>query len=535
MGGGDAKPLSRRPCAARPGRRGLEAAVKAGALSCLLLLSLSLACAPQPGARAEGLPGDPSGAGGAAAPAMPPIAAQLRELAEGCCGSYGIYLNVLEAGEQAGYREDEAFYAASLYKLYLVMYVYEGAARGEVDLDRTVTCQAGDMEGEEGVIQDGCVGTAFTTRELCRYAIVYSDNVAARMLKRVYGYRAFRDYARSIGCPVAGTCNINSTTAREMGILLMRVLQFAQTDPLGQEVVAFLEESTFKSRIPAGLPPGVVAGNKTGDYQGCMNDAAIVFLGDLTYVLCVLSRNGAGDRVHAEVSRLVYEDIRRRHYREGATSRSLQPARQWFFAHASTAGSFETWLRLSNADRSTAIAFVRCAGTGEGAERRVCVPAKSTVSLRVNQLFGMDRDLALEVACDIPILADRAAYYTRGGSWALESSRAGAGAAAAEWYVAGGRASQGMEAWLYLYNPGEAEAHPTVTAMAAGGRCARSPAVVPARGKASLCLNDLAGSPDAAVCVLSGAPLVVEEAAYLKQAGARGPGNAVPGMVSCRL
>ncbi len=265
----------------------------------LLLVALRLPASADPAAAEEQ-------ASGEAAP--PPIAAQLQELAENNYGSCGIYLNVLETGEQAGYAENETFYAASCYKLYLVMYIYEQAARGETDLNSTIVLQGGDLEGEEGVIQSAPAGTAFTTRELCRYAIVNSDNVAARMLKRTYGYRTFRDYAGSIGCPVAGTYNINSTTAREMGILLMRVLQFAATDPLGQEVITYLKESTLKSRIPAGLPAGVEVGNKTGDYQGFLNDAAIVFLDDLTYVLCVLSKGGS-DNVHREASRLVYEDI----------------------------------------------------------------------------------------------------------------------------------------------------------------------------------------------------------------------------------
>ena len=93
---------------------------------------------------------------------MPSLSERLAGLARDSGGSYGIYLSVLESGEQAGHGEDEEFYAASCYKLFLVMYIYESAARGRIDLDRSITYEAGDVEGEEGVIQNQPPGTTYT-------------------------------------------------------------------------------------------------------------------------------------------------------------------------------------------------------------------------------------------------------------------------------------------------------------------------------------------------------------------------------------
>ncbi len=168
--------------------RGIGPKLYAVCICFLLLLLLLLLAAPDPPACAHGPHGTSysSSEESYEETATSPIAVQLEELAGSNYGNYGIYLNVPGTGEQAGYREDEVFYAASCYKLFLVMYIYEGAARGEMDLGRVITLQAGDLEGEEGVIQNS--GTSFTTRECCRYAIVYSDNVAASMLKRAYGY-----------------------------------------------------------------------------------------------------------------------------------------------------------------------------------------------------------------------------------------------------------------------------------------------------------------------------------------------------------
>ena len=481
-------------------------------LSCLVLLSLLPMAFPNPAAHA-GSPGTGAGAGGET-PTLS-LAAQLEELARSNYGSYGIYLNVLETGEQAGYRQDETFYAASCYKLFLVMYIYESAARGELDLNRSIAVQGADLEGEEGVIQSSPPGTAFTTRELCRYAIVHSDNVAARMLKRAYGYHAFRDYAASIGCPVAGTYNINSTTAREMGLLLMRVLQFAAVDPLGREVLSFLKESALRDGIPAGLPEGIEVGNKTGDYRGYLNDAAVIFLDGMTCVLCVLSSGAPGFEVHAEASRLVYEDMLRRYQGQDALN-NRPPSRQWLFAEASTPEDLETWLCLSNGNKSSAIAFLRPMGQeGTTAERRICVPPRSVMALRLNQLFGTGRDMALRIESDLPLLAERSTYCRHQGGWTLAGGSTGTTQATTDCYVRAARAGGGMETRLYLFNPGESEAHPTVVAMAAGARSSRIPVALPARGKASLPLD---GFPDTApsisACVFSDLPLLAEQMSF---------------------
>lgn len=501
----------------------------------------------------------------------PSLAERLRDLAQENYGSYGIYLNVIETGEQTGYAEDEVFYAASCYKLFLVMYVYERAARGEIDLDRGIAYQAADMEGEDGVIRSTPLGTVFTTRELCRYAIVHSDNVAARMLKRVYGYRTFRDYATSIGCPVSGTYNINSTTAREMGILLMRVLDFAAVDPLGQEVVSFLKQSAFKSRIPAGLPDGVEVGNKTGDYQGYYNDAAVIFLDDLTYVMCVLSKGGS-DSVHAEASRLAYEDIYRRHYGGGSSATCVfQPSTQWSFARVPTQESFEAWLCLRNAEKSEVAVSVRAVGGPEGAVvLPFTIPPQSTLTLRANQYLPTNRDISLSVLSGTPVLAERAVYYRYRGAWEHAGTVAGAEQASREWCFAGGKneggsqggagaaddggsqggtqagtrggvgagdsgeaavgahgsggdpglgsvkhARGGTNTWLYIFNPGPSAACCAVMTLAVGGRAVKTPVPLPPEGSASLFLNDLVGGAgEVAACVLADAPVLAETQSY---------------------
>lgn len=249
----------------------------------------------------------------AAAPApAPSLDTQLlnqafADIAGAYSGSYGVYFSLLETGEEAGFHEDKQFCSASCHKLFLVQYVYELAAAGSTSLDNRITYTSAAYERGSGEIQFAPVGTSYTVRRLCELAITKSDNIASNLLKRTYGYDKFRRFAASLGCPVTGTHNgRNMATARELGVILRRVMEFAAADPLGQEIVRFLKEDIYRSRIPAGVPAGVEVGNKEGDYQGYANDAAVVFEEETPYVLVVMSSGVGGDAGHARFSSCTY-------------------------------------------------------------------------------------------------------------------------------------------------------------------------------------------------------------------------------------
>jgi beta-lactamase class A len=228
-------------------------------------------------------------------------------IAGGYRGSYGVYFSLLETGEEAGFHEDKQFCAASCHKLFLVDYIYELAAAGSTSLDKNITYTSAAYEQGAGEIRFAPVGTAYTVRQLCKLAITKSDNIASNLLKRIYGYDKFRRFATSIGCPVTGTYDgRDMTTAREQGIILRRIADFAATNPLGQEIIQFLKEDVYRSRIPAGVPAGVPVGNKEGDYQGYANDAAVIFMQETPYILVVLSSGISGDAGHVRFSRFTY-------------------------------------------------------------------------------------------------------------------------------------------------------------------------------------------------------------------------------------
>jgi len=113
----------------------------------------------------------------------------------------GVYFKNIESGFTYSWGADTVFFAASLNKATHALYTYIAAERGYISMDTVHTFRAEDFWGGTGIIRFMPAGTRFTTRELLRHAIVYSDNVAFRMLTRYMNRISFsyRDFVAEIG------------------------------------------------------------------------------------------------------------------------------------------------------------------------------------------------------------------------------------------------------------------------------------------------------------------------------------------------
>lgn len=152
-----------------------------------------------------------------------------------------------------------------------------------------------------------------------RNMITVSDNEAANILVSKLGGGKYTDmydihfqnglkyineYAKSIQCfdteqqrdmknfrpnPIPEQ---NYTSVLDCGKLLSRLYHQELVSPsTDREMLELLKQQTRQSKIPAGLPNGVVCANKTGELSNVENDVAIVFSPKTDYILCVMSND----------------------------------------------------------------------------------------------------------------------------------------------------------------------------------------------------------------------------------------------------
>jgi len=219
---------------------------------------------------------------------------------------WDVWVEVLPDGESIHCTNGEdgpKMISASLIKLFIMAAVYEQAEQGKL--------QESDIEGK------------------LRSMITVSDNTAANDLTALLGggsaekgMDAVNAYARAIGCADTEMNRLmlvdnglqNYTSARDCAILLGMIYRGeCVSAAYSEKMLELLKAQQRTSKIPAGVPKGVVTANKTGELTGLSEcDAAIVFAGESPYILCILSQpedNSAAIRRIVEISRTVYDSI----------------------------------------------------------------------------------------------------------------------------------------------------------------------------------------------------------------------------------
>jgi len=107
----------------------------------------------------------------------------------------------------------------------------------------------------------------------------------------------------------------NATTAYGFMKVLEAIARGEAASPASTaEMIAILEGQHFREQIPAGLPEGVRAGNKTGSITRINHDGAIVMpVERQAYVLVVLTRGfddkGVAANASREISAAVYDAV----------------------------------------------------------------------------------------------------------------------------------------------------------------------------------------------------------------------------------
>ena len=104
----------------------------------------------------------------------------------------------------------------------------------------------------------------------------------------------------------------NQVSAKDCGKLLEDIYRRTWVSrSVSNEMEAMLLSQNTRYKIPAGLPDGVLCGNKTGEMSSTENDAAIIYAEDCDYILVVLSSDwGSKDTAISrirDISSVVYE------------------------------------------------------------------------------------------------------------------------------------------------------------------------------------------------------------------------------------
>lgn len=188
-------------------------------------------------------------------------------------------------GRSASASPDSSYFAASLYKLYIALYLLDGIDKQTINpADQVI----------DGKDVSACI----------QAMIVVSHNGCPETIAARYGWNTIDGFITSKGFPSSVSNGNIRVTAASMGDYLRRLYAGQLLSPSStQTLLGYMSQQIYRSAIPAGVSGSLVQ-NKVGFYGGSWHDAGIVYSPKGTYILVVLTE-GAGASAIADLSRRI--------------------------------------------------------------------------------------------------------------------------------------------------------------------------------------------------------------------------------------
>ncbi len=267
--------------------------------------------------------GDPRYAAPASVPPMPAwtrpalerdsaLEALIREVLGDAAGSASVVVVDVEGDRFADVNGNRRWYAASLYKLFVLFEAQWQFGSGLLDPLAPVEISCWYEQMDLGTLETVGIapGERVSLQDAVRYMIVASDNALATLVYDVVGGRHIAERLSALGTSSSTVVTTSElpTTASDVALVLEAVARGLPDERSAAAMRSLLEDQWIRGRIPAGIPAdGSRVGNKTGDLGGAAHDAAIVTAPFGTYVIAILTDGSLRDDVFVELAATVHE------------------------------------------------------------------------------------------------------------------------------------------------------------------------------------------------------------------------------------
>lgn len=218
----------------------------------------------------------------------------------------GIFVLDPANGRFADVNGQEAYAAASMIKLPILISLLQAIDRKEIRTDQMLSIREDLITGGSGSLQWRPVNSKISVKDAAELMIVLSDNTATNMIIDFLGGKENlnKDFAawglkdtciRNMLGDFAGT---NTTSPFDLVCLLARVERGELISPASKKwMMEIMKRTHVRTLLPPGLGPGAVIAHKTGDISKMVGDAGIVYMPDGSrYIVAVQVERSANDR-----------------------------------------------------------------------------------------------------------------------------------------------------------------------------------------------------------------------------------------------
>lgn len=232
--------------------------------------------------------------------------------------SGSIYFEYLPTGTSMRIDGDVQRTAASLIKLPAAMELYKAAELGKIDLDKKITLKEEWLDSGYGELYKKGAGYSLTLRDATKIMLQKSDNTALKAVgfSTMNKVPADKNPFNSLDVDFSQGSDLSVAISARAYSSFLKCLYFSCYNNIqdSQEILSFLTESSFDTRLRAGISDSTIpVAHKIGVFNNTtQSDCGIVYVEKRNYVLCVMI-NGEDspttDKSIAAISKYAYEYV----------------------------------------------------------------------------------------------------------------------------------------------------------------------------------------------------------------------------------
>lgn len=238
--------------------------------------------------------------------------------------SWGIVIHRPATGQKLEINPVQAFPAASMIKVPIMVEIMRQTAAGIISLDDSLAVTSQVRVGGAGVLTELRPDLTMTVRELVTLMIIISDNTATNLLIDLAGMPAINAAITNLGLnstslkrrmmdfAAAQAGEENTTSAADMAALFELIRAKACLPPVYCDLMLdLLSRQQVRDKLPFYLPEEFKLAHKTGTLPGVEHDGGILFFPAGPCVVTVLAGNLAanyqGLQWIAQIGKAIYD------------------------------------------------------------------------------------------------------------------------------------------------------------------------------------------------------------------------------------
>lgn len=231
--------------------------------------------------------------------------------------SFGLYFEYLPTGTSIAVNANEQFYAASLFKVPVIMAYYHAMERTKSTDDPVLTLTKDQLDNEFGELWKKGAGYKLKASDAVKLALTESDNTAAKALVPYVITDDFNHVYNALDIDLHADKKGALVSAREYSSIL-KALYFASVlnKQNSEEMLDLLTKTKFPDKLAAGVPEDVIVAHKIGNFidkdgKEGFRDCGIVYVPRRPYLICMFSvgdEQVARDRMQL-ASKTIYDYV----------------------------------------------------------------------------------------------------------------------------------------------------------------------------------------------------------------------------------